>query len=191
MGRSRKNQPTKRRVFGPISPPLFFLPVIRRKHFSNTQQHAIIQITPIIGAMIGALSLGAKTKVAEPIRHNIVKRPSTTPTGTSTQRGSCLSSGSISEGSSWFMWHNGGHQPRASARRLHALVGQTILIGPIAGHSHPAWALGNCVAIAQVFPHGSLTLPRLSGSPSLVRGSSTGVPPAAIARANTRSTSFT
>ena len=106
MGRSKKNQPTKRRVFGLISPPLFFLPVIRRKHFSNTQQHAIIQIMPITGAMIGALSLGAKTKVAEPIRHNIVKRPSTTPTGTSTQRGSCLSSGSISEGSSWFMWHN-------------------------------------------------------------------------------------
>ena len=54
-----------------------------------------------------------------------------------------------------------------------------------------AWALGNCVAIAQVFPHGSLMLPRLSGSPSLIRGSSTGVPPAAIAHANTRSTSFT
>jgi hypothetical protein len=49
-----------RRARGVISPPRFFLPVIKRKHFSSTQAQPSSKMNPTTNARMGAL-LGERT----------------------------------------------------------------------------------------------------------------------------------
>src|SRR5438445_8931890 len=76
-----KKKDTTRRARGVISPPRFFLPVIKRKHFSSTQAQPSSKMNPTTNARMGALLFGTNKRYAEANPQSRVKRLSTIPTG--------------------------------------------------------------------------------------------------------------
>src|SRR5256885_4285578 len=72
-----KKKDTNRGARGVISPPRFFLPVIKRKHFSSTQAQPSSKVTPTTNARMGALLFGTNKRYAEANPQSRVKRLST------------------------------------------------------------------------------------------------------------------